>query len=292
MTRPVRNLSLFVLATLALPWLGVWLEAHEPTPRPEGEPGIGMLLFITAPLVVSLLLRAFAGDGFGDLGLRPAIRGQARWYMLAVLFHPSSTLLVLGLGVLMGRVHVPALADPAWKAAGQAITLAIAPSLFKNVFEEFAWRGYLAPRLETIGVRPLASHLGVGVVWAAWHVPYYLVLLPRATFNGYASGQPVTFLAVAGLALLATSILYGELRLRTASVWPALLAHTASNAFTDSLIIAQLWRMEEGSEFLLSPGMASAASIACSLCVGLLLVRARESGAPRRGGVSVRSAPG
>ncbi|WP_407946417.1 CPBP family glutamic-type intramembrane protease [Paenibacillus alkaliterrae] len=50
--------------------------------------------------------------------------------------------------------------------------MALIPAFIKNIFEEFAWRGYLAPKLYSIGYNRLFIHICVGLIWGAWHVPY------------------------------------------------------------------------------------------------------------------------
>lgn len=91
--------------------------------------------------------------------------------------------------------------------------------------EELGWRGYLLPRLLPLG-RGRALLLS-GVVWGLWHTP--IVLLgydyPRQPVLGVLLmvGSTVTF-----------GMLFGWLRLRSRSIWPAVLAHAALNAAAGS----------------------------------------------------------
>ncbi|GAA3851012.1 CPBP family intramembrane metalloprotease [Brevibacterium ammoniilyticum] len=93
--------------------------------------------------------------------------------------------------------------------------------------EEVGWRGWLLTSLRPLGTWPLL--VIIGVVWGLWHAP--LILL------GYNFARP----NLAGLALMvgaciALSILFGWLRLRTGSVWPAVFAHAALNASAGMLL--------------------------------------------------------
>ncbi len=71
--RTVRNLAIFTFLVITLGWLGRWLDSLMGSTASQG---IGMAIWIISPLAVSLLLRAFAGDGWKDLEIRPAIRGN------------------------------------------------------------------------------------------------------------------------------------------------------------------------------------------------------------------------
>ena len=71
--RTVRNLAIFTLLVIALGWLGRWLDSLMGSTASQG---IGMAIWIISPLAISFLLRAFARDGWKDLGIRPAIKGN------------------------------------------------------------------------------------------------------------------------------------------------------------------------------------------------------------------------
>lgn len=95
-------------------------------------------------------------------------------------------------------------------------------TLTLSLGEELGWRGYLLPRLLTLGrTRAL---LVTGLVWAAWHLPLiYLTPLYHAGGNRWL----VVPLFVA--TIVAASFVFGYLRLWTGSTWPAALAHSAHN---------------------------------------------------------------
>lgn len=92
----VRNLAIFTFLVITLGWIGRWLDyLGGSTP----SQGIGMLIWIIAPLGVSFLLRAFAGDGWKDLGIRPAIKGNILWYIISILVYPVSVGLIIIVGL-------------------------------------------------------------------------------------------------------------------------------------------------------------------------------------------------
>ncbi|MFI5938475.1 lysostaphin resistance A-like protein [Actinoplanes sp. NPDC051494] len=89
--------------------------------------------------------------------------------------------------------------------------------------EEVGWRGYLLPRLLFLGER--RALLVTGLVWTAWHLPYIL-----CTPSYHHDGNQLLVLALFAGSVVAFSFLFGYLRLRTGSLWPAVLAHFAHNA--------------------------------------------------------------
>ncbi|WP_432789852.1 CPBP family intramembrane metalloprotease [Brevibacterium sp. K11IcPPYGO002] len=98
---------------------------------------------------------------------------------------------------------------------------------FVTIGEEFGWRGWLLTSLRPLGTWP--ALLIVGVVWGLWHAP--LILL------GYNFNRPdITGLGLMVGGCIIVGILFGWLRLRTGSVWPAVFAHAALNGSTGMLL--------------------------------------------------------
>jgi membrane protease YdiL (CAAX protease family) len=91
-----------------------------------------------------------------------------------------------------------------------------------SLAEEIGMRGYLQPRLMSLG-RTRALLL-VGLVWATWHMP--LILLTPV----FPVGNKVISLPLFYGTVVAASFFYGYLRLYTGSVWPASIAHGVHNA--------------------------------------------------------------
>ena len=57
------------------------------------------------------------------------------------------------------------------------------------------------------------------------------------------------------LGAIAHSIVYGEIRMQTDSVWPAFLMHAVSNAVINTLLLQGFVKMASGKELLVSPGI-------------------------------------
>lgn len=102
-------------------------------------------------------------------------------------------------------------------------------TLTMSLGEELGWRGYLLPRLLVLGRLP--AYLLGGLLWAVWHYPLIFLLAGYNT-EGNKALTTVLFTSV----VLCLSIILGELRRRTGSVWPASLFHSAHNVFWQQLV--------------------------------------------------------
>lgn len=115
-----------------------------------------------------------------------------------------------------------------------ALAIYLALMLFGSLFnvivtfgEESGWRGWLLTSLRPLGTWP--ALLIVGVIWGLWHAP--LILL------GYNFNRPdITGLGFMVGGCVMVGILFGWLRLRTGSVWPAVFAHAALNGSAGMLL--------------------------------------------------------
>jgi len=112
------------------------------------------------------------------------------------------------------------------------------------IFEEVGWRGYLAPKLASIGINDYLGYAITAIVWATWHMPYI-----RDLTWVYSSEDLTTFIPRFYLLSFAYSILWNEIRLTTGSVWPAVLIHGLTNAIQHPLD-AQFLVVAAGKEYL------------------------------------------
>lgn len=217
--RIIRNLIIYAVGVMALSVLGGIVLA--------GGAEVGALLFLIGPLLMSVLLRTFGGDGWRDAGLR---LGPGRWYTFALLIFPVTFGLILGIGALTGSITITGTLAALFAAAA----LEVAPRLIFAGFEEWGWRGYLEPRLAQLGVPDLRRHLLVGVIWAVWHIPYIL------NIPGYSELSPVILAPLLLAGVLVMAVVYGQLRKASGSVWPVVLAHGIGNILAYPLIFGDL----------------------------------------------------
>jgi membrane protease YdiL (CAAX protease family) len=227
--KTVRNLIIYVIVFNVLGWLG-WMVAQDGS---ADALGLGNLIWLAAPLLVSLLLRLFSKD-WRDLGLAPHFGGNGKWYLFSVVVFPLIVTAVLLIGSLFGGIF---LANFEGSLFLQALGAIFVSTFIKNILEEFAWRGYLTPKVNALVKNRIAGHLLVGLIWGIWHIPYYLGLLDQATLASYTSQSLATFLPMIVLGTTLAGIIFGEIRLITGSTWPAVLMHTMSNIVILTLLL-------------------------------------------------------
>ena len=246
----IRNLAIFTIVVLTIGWIGRGLDVLMDKPSSEG---LGMLLWIIAPLVACLLLRALAGDGWKDFGIKPNFRGNMSWYVIAVLVYPVLTAIVLMIGGGIGLITFPNLSLNTLGLVLNTFALGILPLFIKNIFEEAAWRGYLAPKVYSLHLNDYVGHLIVGLIWGAWHIPYYLFFLDRAVLQNFTTLNLAAFIPLTIVVMISWSIVFGEIRLATNSIWPAVLMHMVEDAFLNQLFTEHHIRIIPGTDWLVSP---------------------------------------
>lgn len=256
---PLAAVLVFIAVSFGLSWLvalPLWLMDRS-------LPGYSMFYLVTASammftpaiatLVTVFLMKTPRTERARFLGmwpLRPAKR--VVWFIVAGVFAPTvlallSILIAAALGwVKLDLVNFSGFAEMINAQLGglDAKTAELARSsmpptallvalqflvipfgaLFNSLFafgEEIGWRGWLQPALRPLGVWP--SLVLTGAIWGLWHTP--LILLghnfQRYDWTGVA-------LMVGGC--VAWGMFFGWLRLRSGSVWPAVVAHGSLNA--------------------------------------------------------------
>ncbi len=277
MNKIIRNLIIVSLAAIGGGWLGIWLNNVTGNTMPPME-SLGVLVWLVTPALTGILLRAFGGDGWKDSGFGLNLRSGWMWYLAALLLYPLASALTFGLSLLAGTIHADGFAAQGFGAYFSAVGVMFAGSLMKNIFEEFAWRGYMTPRLDAAKVHPFVNHAIVAVVWWAWHLPYYSYFLPRADLQAATPyGVPI-FLAIALIVLFPTAFFFGELRLISKSVWTVFLLHQIVNAVSMPLMLNGFITSNNWGSLILSP---TNDSIVMSLLMGLAgywLYRIRTKG--------------
>ncbi|MBT2582632.1 CPBP family intramembrane glutamic endopeptidase [Planococcus sp. ISL-109] len=98
--------------------------------------------------------------------------------------------------------------------------------------EEFGWRGYLQPLLQTKYTAEKAC-FRVGVLWSIWHYPIII-------YMNYANGIPVALLSLVGFTLLTIPQAYilGWLYNSTKNVWLCVILHAWANTVSAYLLAA------------------------------------------------------
>lgn len=158
----------------------------------------------------------------------------------------------------------------------QAFALGVLPQFVKNIFEETAWRGYLAPKVYLLGLNDYVGHVLVGLVWGAWHIPYYLFFLDRSVLQDFTTLDLAAFIPLAIVVMIAWAMVYGEILLLTNSIWPAVLMHMVEDAFVNQLFMEKHLSIVPGTDWFVSP-VNGVVSILLFIAVGVGLNRYRKT---------------
>lgn len=83
----------------------------------------------------------------------------------------------------------------------------------------------------------------------------------------------LTYIPRVMIGLIILSIVYGEIRYVTNSVWPAVLLHTMGNSVVDTLILKKYINVRDGYGFLVTPSPEGILTIVLTASIGLWLYK-------------------
>ncbi|HSJ85009.1 MAG TPA: CPBP family intramembrane glutamic endopeptidase [Acidimicrobiia bacterium] len=190
-------ITTFYLLTLAISW-----------PMGLLPPGVSIAAIAVAALI----------DGRREVGalLRKVVvwRVGVRWYLIAILGPVALLAAAASVNVLAGAQVATEGPLVDWLEMGRLFGFQVV-GVIAGAWEELGWRGYALPRLLK-RTSPLTASLGLGVLWAVWHIPLFVSGdLPWAD----------------AAALVVLSILFTAVFVRTKqSVLIAFLMHASLNA--------------------------------------------------------------
>jgi membrane protease YdiL (CAAX protease family) len=283
--RPIRarlNFVAFGLAALAAGWLGVAVDQASGVDLTNGvalsnsSGTTGQAIFILGPALAALGLYFFSHDGAGPLGLTLRFPHRAEWFGLAAILYPAITVVAVGTGLATGVAALSASASPGRPSFLNAFLVIFAIQVVKNVIEEFIFRGYGTRTAMALGLRGAATpHLLVGGVWALWHLPLYLMWTSDADLRLITSLPWAVFLPLLILGVMATSLVYGELRIQSGSIWPGVLLHTMCNAVATPMLANGHLNFRGHGDVLASPVPSAIVTMVLFAIAGLILLRRR-----------------
>ena len=231
---PKRKISLFLFLTLVFSSLSYVPIIRAGTANVQG--GLFVLTMMWSPGLAAILTQLIATRSLRGLGWR---LGQARWLGLAYILPVVYTLPVYvftwltGLGSLLNpyffspltrQYSSPDLTTAIIVFALIKATKGVAETLIFSLGEEIGWRGLLVPELARMTSFTKTALIS-GTVWAAWHMPVIFL----ADYN---SGTPDLYAAAMfALMIIAISFPFAWLRLKSGSLWTAVLLHTTHNIF-------------------------------------------------------------
>jgi len=152
-----------------------------------------------------------------------------RWYVFALLGIP----LIMLVGTIvysMGLPNVAALGGPTY-LLGYLFSFALVTVLGGPLLEEGGWRGFALPRMERLH-GPLLASLILGVLWALWHLPEFLVSSWTASMGG---GGILSIILFTLGAITFTIVITWVFNNTRASLLLAILVHASIDTFGGTL---------------------------------------------------------
>jgi uncharacterized protein len=191
------------------------------------SPGLGMFaLWEVTPTVAALIMLlvvtrdGYSKEGWKSLGLHRL--GLNVWWIAFGV----TLLITVAASAVVWATPLASFIMPEGGIANALINFLINFGILVLTFalaEEIGMRGYLQPRLMSLGrTRAL---LVVGLVWATWHMPLYDFVASR-----FPVGNVFLFVPLFYGTIVAASFLFGYLRIYTGSIWSASIAHAVHNA--------------------------------------------------------------
>jgi uncharacterized protein len=216
--------------------LSLTLGAAFLASRMKGSP-VASLVMMWTPALAAILASLATRRSFKEMGwsLRP-VKWLAAGWIIPILYGFAAYVPVWLTG--LGDVPNPTFLERARLtlnmtegsdlfvivAAFAFITVVnLLPSMIFALGEEIGWRGFLVPELSRWMSLRSASLLS-GVIWSAWHLPGIL------SGDYGAAGTPLSFqVASFALMVISGSVLFTWLRMRSGSIWPAVIMHAVHN---------------------------------------------------------------
>ncbi|MBC8506634.1 MAG: CPBP family intramembrane metalloprotease [Anaerolineales bacterium] len=225
--------AIFVILTFVLSWFP-WYAGIAPEVMAMG-PSIAAFIVV---LVVG------GKRGFIDL-MRPFGRWRAKLGLWAIAILGPAVLYLIGLGVhllLGGKAPPFIMIREELNIIPLYLIMVVLMPWNGPVGEEFGWRGYALPRLQT-KYGALFASLIIGAIWGIWHLPSFFA--PQGVVGAIAAAVGMIFILPYTLGTIANSIfmtwLYNKSKasaLLAGIVWHAAINFWAPVLLSDSSLVA------------------------------------------------------
>ncbi len=261
--------SFFVMA-YAFSWI-VWApwvlgeDGANVLPPALSVPSSAARLLVAGGILAGPTLSAFimTATTEGREGMRRLLgrlvlwRVGFRWYLFALIGVP----LIMLLGTMVYSMSLPnlgALGGPSYLLSYLA-SFAFVTVLGGPLLEEIGWRGFALPRMERLQ-GPLLASVILGVIWALWHLPEFLV----PTWAASSGGGGIVGIASFTLTVITMTIVISWVFNNTrASVPLAILVHSSIDTFTIPLAaIFPAWAIASAFPLMIGFGVVAVVLIA------------------------------
>ena len=255
------RISLFIAIVVGCGWLGKIIDLIL-VEQPKGQ-SLGSLIWLVVPCITAILLAVVHKSEYKTLGLKPNLKGNAKWYFISFIIFPGIAILTISIAMITNTIDFTQ-----FEMQGFVTTILtwFIYNFFRTILEEIAWRGFLQERLILLKVNDWMVYFIISMVWALWHIPYYLF---------FYEGNGLELIISSFVLLFSWSILYAEIYRISRTIWPCVLLHATSNAIQYTMLGNYLI-MDEKMKFILSPTISL---VACtiSIMLGLIIRKYRLS---------------
>ena len=212
------------------PYLGDLLtRSTTPTDMMERLGPAATLGTMLTPMITAFIMRVFVSkEGVkGSLGLLRSPKYYLAALILPAVFVTAVVLIVQALGLGEFRWS-----EATWSVFLMLLVIALPVTLF-TFGEEYGWRGYLLPRLLSLG--EIRASVLLGVIWGVWHLPLIMAGLNYPGVNVWLAIIIFTFVTVA-LSFTYTWFYVAS----SGSVLVAAVFHASTNQFSDTFWVPPL----------------------------------------------------
>lgn len=260
------DLTIFIIITLASGWIGVLIDQIL-TEQPEGY-SAGTGLWLALPLLCAIILRIREKE-WKSFGLTLNIKRGWIGYAAAILIYPAITVITVLIAGVFGHLDVSVIS---WAAFITTTLVSLAGNFIKNIFEEFAWRGYLTPRLLECNLKDWQVYGISGLVWGLWHTAYYMVFLGDEYFT---TSSRLETLMLGCLVTITGAVVYVEIYRITKSVWPCVILHAVQNSISTAFVVTGVSAQYEGGAQAVFDPITGILSIIILVGTGLFIRKKR-----------------
>lgn len=233
-----------------------------------------MLIWLVTPLVCTILLRSFGGDGWKEAGFSLNFKNNKKVYLISFLVYPLVTMTVIFLGLMTQGIRVTDVKVEFTAYLGILLTQ-IGTQFIKNIFEESVWRAYLTNQLIKLKLCDLKLYLLVGFIWWIWHLPYIMKFLSEREIHNTLPVGRFTFFLIGMITVACWTVMYTEIFRITKSVWPLVIMHTMEDAVINPLLLLGFISVEKNQAFIFSLSVGMIPTI-LYLTVGLAIRKWRK----------------
>ena len=274
------NIIIFTIFSTLCGWIGYLIDTstnqanYENIGTTSGEGGsLGLLLWLVSPLIFTIILRSFGGDGWKNSGFAPNFKHNKMMYLISFLIYPAVTIIVILLGTMTGSIKFSN-TNIAIEAYIGILLVQIGAQFIKNIFEESVWRAYLTNQLLKLKLSDLKLYVLVGCIWWIWHLPYIMIFLSESEINKALPVGRVPFFLIGLVVVISWSVMYTEIFRITKSLWPLVIAHTMEDAVINPLLLLEIVTVEKSHALFFSLSLGIIPTI-LYLIVGLTIRRWR-----------------